>query len=139
MVDSETGAIQDPVTTWIAEARSKLTEGKLSTGDLDRLLAVLQRQSPGQLRQRILYLHAGTPSIYSTVISASEHSPVAGSITEIDPLAPESPFSSVHDAMVAGWRVIHFPQQLAPFEDREIDLMGYEFILEKLEMYHESI
>ncbi|MBT5874764.1 MAG: hypothetical protein HOH43_15205 [Candidatus Latescibacteria bacterium] len=138
MVESIAGAIQDPVTKWIAEAHVKLTDGLFSAADLDRLL-ILHRQSTGQLRQRILYLHAGTPSIYSKVISAAEHSPVSDSIAEIDPLAPQSPFSSVHDAIVAGWRVIHFPQQLAPFEDREIDIMGYEFILEKLEIYHDSI
>ena len=34
-----------------------------------------------------------------------------------------------------GWRVVHFPQQRAPFDDREIDVLGQEFILEKLEEF----
>jgi hypothetical protein len=29
--------------------------------------------------------------------------------------------------------VIHFPQQMAPFDDRELDYAGYEFILQKIE------
>jgi len=33
--------------------------------------------------------------------------------------------------------VIQFPDQRAPFDDREIDILGYEFILQKLEEYDE--
>ena len=39
----------------------------------------------------------------------------------------------MHDAVLDGWQVVHFPQQLAPFDDREIDVLGYEFVLQKLE------
>ena len=31
-----------------------------------------------------------------------------------------------------GWQVIQFPNQLAPFDDREIDILGYEFILQQM-------
>ena len=64
-----------------------------------------------------------------------EHEPVRGHITQIDPLAEEIAYNSVFEAMLDGWRVIHFPDQRAPFDDREIDIVGYEFILEKLESY----
>jgi hypothetical protein len=88
-------------------------------------------------RQRLLYLHAATPSIRSRVIGMALHEPVPGSVTEITPEAPEWPYGTVHDAILDGWQVIHFPQQLAPFDDREIDILGYEFILQKLETYDE--
>jgi ectoine hydroxylase-related dioxygenase (phytanoyl-CoA dioxygenase family) len=87
------------------------------------------------LRQRLLYLHAATPSIRSQVVGMALHEPVPGSRTEIDPAPREWPYATVHDAVLDGWQVIHFPQQLAPFDDREIDVLGYEFVLQKLEAY----
>ena len=90
---------------------------------------------PKQIRQRLLYLHAGSPSIRSIVVAATLHEPVAGSVTQIDPLAPEIVYDSVFAAILDGWRVVHFPDLRAPFDDREIDIVGYEFILEKLEEY----
>ena len=91
--------------------------------------------SRSRLRQRLLYLHAVNPSIYADLVAAAIHEPVAGSVTEIDPQAPELPYRNVHDAIVDGWRIVHFPQQRAPFDDREIDVLGQEFILEKLEEF----
>ena len=90
-----------------------------------------------QHRQRLLYLHARSPNIRSEVVGAALHEPVADSVTEIDPEPVELPYPSVHAALVDGWRVIHFPDQRGRFEDREIDVIGYEFILEKIEAYHE--
>ena len=124
----------DPVAAWVDAARRKLQAGGvLRESDLDRLLA--GRCSRSRLRQRLLYLHANTPSIHANLVAAAIHEPVAGAVTEIDPQAPELPYRNVHDAIVEGWRVVHFPQQRAPFDDREIDVMGHEFILEKLEEY----
>lgn len=88
-------------------------------------------------RQRLLYLHAATPSIRSRVIGMALHEPVPGSMTELSAEAQVWPYGTVHDAVVDGWQVIHFPQQLAPFDDREIDVLGYEFVLQKLEGYDE--
>jgi hypothetical protein len=90
-----------------------------------------------QQRQRILYLHARSPNIRSDVVGAALHEPIAGSVTEIDPDPPELPYESVHAAVVDGWRVVQFPDQRTRFEDREIDVIGYEFILEKIEGYDE--
>jgi hypothetical protein len=86
-----------------------------------------------RVRQRLLYLHAAHPSIRSPLVGSALHEPVPGSVTEIDPLAEPLPYRCVHDALLDGWRVVHFPDQRAPYDDREIDLLGYEFILEKLE------
>ena len=63
------------------------------------------------------------------------HEPEPNSVTQIDPLETDMPYASVFDAILDGWRVIHFPQQRAPYDDREIDVIGYEFILEKIEAY----
>jgi hypothetical protein len=90
-----------------------------------------------QQRQRLLYLHAQKPSIRSEVVGIALHEPIAGSVTEIDPEAVDIPFKTVHAAIVDGWRVVHFPDQRGRFEDREIDVIGYEFILEKIEAYDE--
>ena len=124
-----------PVAAWVEVARRKLRAGDaLGEADLDRLLAGCRGAGP-RTRQRLLYLHAVTPSIYASLVAAAVHEPVAGSVTQIDPEVAELPYRNVHDAIVAGWRVVHFPLQRAPFDDREIDLIGHEFILEKLEAY----
>ena len=125
-----------PVGAWVDAARRKLRAGDaLGEADLDRLLADCRGARPPRWRQRLLYLHAVTPSIYASLVAAAVHEPVAGSVTQIDPEAADLPWRNVHDAIVAGWRVVHFPQQRAPFDDREIDLIGHEFILEKMEVY----
>ena len=134
MTDPAKQGVREIVQEWAADAREKLAAGTLRTSDLDRLLSAV---GEGNLRQRLLYLHASSPSIYSNLIGGALHEPEAGSVAQIDPLAPELPYESVQEALVDGWRVVHFPQQLAPHHDREIDLMGYEFILEKLEVYGE--
>lgn len=87
------------------------------------------------LRQRLLYLHCQNPSIRSEVVGAALHEPLADAVTEIDPEPVELPYPTVHAAIVDGWRVVHFPNQRGQFEDREIDLIGYEFVLEKMENY----
>jgi hypothetical protein len=113
-----------------AEARAALKAGRLTLEDLDALEQAVGRAQTA--RQRLLYLHAASPNIRSAVIAAALHEPVAGSVMQIDPLAPELPYKSVFEAILDGWRVIHFPDQRAPFDDREIDIVGYEFILEKM-------
>ena len=124
-----------PVAAWVDSARRKLRAGEsLGEADLDRLTADCGGIR-ARTRQRLLYLHAVTPSIYAGLVAAAVHEPVAGAVTQIDPEAAELPYRNVHDAVVAGWRVVHFPHQRAPFDDREIDLIGHEFILEKLEAY----
>lgn len=123
------GLLVQRVGEWVARVRQKL--GRIDEEDLEALLAAVRR---GRLRQRLLYLHASNPSIRSPLVGTALHEPVAGSLTQIDPLAPELPYTCVHDAILDGWRVIHFPLQTAPFEDREIDVMGYEFVLEKMEV-----
>lgn len=135
MPDTMNPSLCHIVETWTADARLKLEGGAFGPADLDRLLEAAASAS-GSLRQRLLYLHTASPNIQSPLVGGALYEPEVGAYTQIDPLAPELPYKNVHDAIVNGWRVIHFPQQLAPFDDREIDLIGYEFILEKMEVYH---
>ncbi len=89
--------------------------------------------APAQnLRQRLLYLHANTVSVQANVLNATLYEPQPGAFAKIDPAATPIPYETVQQAILDGWRVIQFPDPRAPFSDREIDLLGYEFILEKL-------
>ena len=119
---------------WIAEARAKLQNGGIQKDDLNQLHRIISANRE-DTRQRLLYLHAATPSIRSQVIGMALHEPVQGSVTEIITEEPDWPYNTVHDAVLDGWQVIHFPDQRTEFDDREIDILGYEFILQKLEVY----
>ena len=111
--------------------RAKLGNGGLTLDDLDALADAVS--GAGAKRQRLLYLHAATPNIQSQVVAFALHEPVAGAVEELTPEPPEIPYRSVKAAVIDGWQVIHFPDQLAAFDDREIDMLGYEFILQKIE------
>jgi hypothetical protein len=123
----------DEVEAWLLRARAKLQNGGLHAADLDALSAALHERR-AVTRQRLLYLHAVTPSIRSQVMGMALHEPVPGSITQITS-EQEWPYNTVHDAIVDGWQVLQCPEQRVPFDDREIDVLGYEFILQKLETY----
>lgn len=127
------GTVFEEIRSWIDQARAKLENGGISDADLDKLAQmIVSRKST---RQRLLYLHATTPSVRSPVIGMALHEPVRGSVTEITTEGHEWPYQTVHDAVLDGWQVIHFPDQRSNFGDREIDVLGYEFILQKLEVY----
>jgi len=117
---------------WIAEARARLRAGQFAETDLDALEERLGRP----LRQRLLYLHAREPVVTAAVIAMAEHDP-ASSAPPPGPVREDWPYDTVLDAMRDGWQVVHFPQQMAPFDDRETDIAGFEFILQKWEPSHE--
>ena len=126
--------VSDAVRQWVETARGKLANGGITGGDLDDLLSDVEGGA-GARRQRLLYLHAATPNVQSQVVAMALHEPVAGAVEEITPEPPEFPYRTVKAAIIDGWHVVHFPDQLAPFDDREIDILGYEFILQKVEEY----
>ncbi len=130
------GTVFEELELWLTKARAKLEGGAICTADLDELSQIIHAKRTS-VRQRLLYLHATTPNIRSQVIGMAEHEPVAESITEITTEGDQWPYRSVHDAILDGWQVIHFPDQRVPFDDQEIDILGYEFILQKLEAYNE--
>lgn len=122
-------SLQQTVTQWLHEATGKVAQNQLSQADLQQLQQLVQQTT---LRQRLLYLHTRAPSITSAVIGMAQHEPVRGGG---DTLCTRTawPYETVHDAVVDGWQIIHFPNLMAPYDDRELSYVGYEFILQKLE------
>ena len=90
-----------------------------------------------QPRQRLLYLHAQTPNILSPVLEMTIYEPVAGFKVELTAAEPVYLYATVHDAVVDGWQIVQFPLHQAVYDDNEIDLIGYEFILQKMEVVEE--
>ena len=90
--------------------------------------------SKTQPRQRLLYLHARTPSVFSAVLGYTPIEPIKGYQVEIRATELDWPYETVHDAIVDGWQVIQFPHLQAPFDDKDLDVVGYEFILQKIEV-----
>ena len=84
------------------------------------------------MKQRLLYLHAGTPSVFSRVIGLTIIEPTAGYQAEIRAEEQEWPYATVHEALVDGWQIVQFPQQQAPIDDTDLDVIGFEFILQQL-------
>ncbi|MDE0592938.1 MAG: hypothetical protein OSB68_06845 [Dehalococcoidia bacterium] len=87
------------------------------------------------LKQRLLYLSAQSTDPRSPAISQALHEPVRGSIVEIDPTRIGLDYESIHDAICDGWRVVHFPDQRGSLEDSEVEVFGYQFVLEKMEQH----
>lgn len=121
--------LRNTLESWLETAQSKLANGGVTAADLDALRQALNRAQP---RQRLLYLHARGPSVTAPIIGMAEHEPIAG-VKDTIRTRTNWPYNTVQEAMIDGWQVIHFPQQMAPFDDRELDYAGYEFILQKIE------
>ena len=67
---------------WNHSAQKKIDNDSICQADLDYLSSILLSQ---HIRQRILYIHAVTPSIRSQLIAMSLHEPIKDQIAEIDP------------------------------------------------------
>lgn len=91
--------------------------------------------SETQHRQRLLYLHARTPNVFSPILGYTAIEPVPGYSLEISAEPFEWPYKTVHEAIVDGWQVVQFPHLQAPFDDKDLDVIGYEFILQKIQSY----
>ncbi len=122
--------LNETVQAWLETAQAHLANGGISADDLEQLRQSVKAAQP---RQRLLYLHARGPTITAPIIGMAEHEPVPG-YKDLIRTRTEWPYNTVHDAIVDGWQVIHFPQQMAPFDDRELDYVGFEFILQKIEV-----
>jgi hypothetical protein len=121
--------LRNTLESWLETAQAKLSNGGVTAADLDSLRQALQSAQP---RQRLLYLHARGPSVTAPIIGMAEHEPLPG-VKDTIRTRTNWPYNTVQEAMIDGWQVIHFPQQMAPFDDRELDYAGYEFILQKIE------
>ncbi|MBL76407.1 MAG: hypothetical protein CL731_06660 [Chloroflexi bacterium] len=89
------------------------------------------------LKQRLLYLSSQSTDPRSPAISQALHEPVKGTIVEIDPTKTGIDYDSVYDAICDGWRVVHFPDQRGSIEYSEIEVYGYQFVLEKMEEFND--
>ena len=85
-------------------------------------------------RQRLLYLHGRSPNVLSEILGYTLVEPIQGYRVEITAEEPDWPYRTVHDAIVDGWQVVQFPHLQAPFDDSDLDVVGYEFILQKMEV-----
>ena len=121
--------LRNTLESWLETAQSKLSNGGVTSADIDALRQALSNAQP---RQRLLYLHVRGPSVTAPIIGMAEHEPIAGAKDTIC-TRTNWPYNTVKEAMIDGWQVIHSPQQMAPFDDRELDYAGYEFILQKIE------
>jgi len=126
-------ATPERINAWIEQARAKARAGALGEADLDDLAKIVGGK--GRLRQRLLYLTANGMSTYALVIAADSREPVRNVPSPTLSPKPELPYRSVYDAILDGWRVISFPAQNAPYDDRELHILCYQFILEKLEVF----
>ena len=88
-------------------------------------------------RQRLLYLQARTPSVYSKIIGLTQIEPILDHRAEISAEEMDWPYETVHDALVDGWQIVQFPHHQAPVDDRDLEMVGYEFILQKMEVVSE--
>ena len=91
-----------------------------------------------QPRQRLLYLHARTPSVFSDILGYTPIQPVKNYRVEITAEVQEWPYKTIHDALVEGWQIVQFPHLQAPFDDHDLDVVGYEFILQKMEVVQDG-
>ena len=90
-------------------------------------------QTKSIMRQRLLYLHAAGTHPGSLVTAAIFVEPVEGGADiQLQP-NPQMPYNAVHDALVDGWRIVQFPRPNTTSDDRNVGVIGYEFILEKME------
>ena len=94
----------------------------------------LQMDTHTQPLQRLLYLHARTPSVFSELLGYTLIEPVKGFRVEISGGEFEWPYATVHEAVVDGWQIVQFPHLQSPFSDTDLDVVGYEFILQKMEV-----
>lgn len=86
--------------------------------------------------QRLLYISAESTHPQSPALSAAIYEPVAGSVSQLDPTSTGLPYDSVHAAVMDGWRVIQAPDQWAGLAAEAAgDVIGYQFVLEKIEDY----
>lgn len=112
------------------QARDRLAAGQFGPEDLQKLEhAALQPK----LYQKLLYLYALQPTVRAMLVATTLQDPMTKVPCQIDPMAPEAPYNCVMDALADGWRVIHFPDHRGPYEEGRMDMLGYEFVLEKLE------
>ncbi len=84
--------------------------------------------------QRLLYISSESTHPQSPALSAAIYEPIKEARTEVDPTSEGVPYSSVHEAMMDGWRVIQVPDLGAGIGSEDAgEVIGFQFVLEKIE------
>jgi hypothetical protein len=129
--ETETTSLREVVTEWL----ESIKRDHATAEDLHRLRQKIEM--PHQRRQRLMYMHLTSLSPTSACISCSifepdgEHRPAISAEAEL-------PYDNVLDALADGWQVLQAPDPRLPFDDHELDILGYQFILEKMEVCYEN-
>ena len=121
--------LKDQLAAWLEGADQKVANGGLTEADLAELKNMMNAAEP---RQRLLYLHVREPSIYAEVIGMADHKPYPDGRDRLY-TRQDWPYNTVHDAVVDGWFVVRFPEIRVPYDDYEVDYLGFEFVLQKTE------
>ena len=87
-----------------------------------------------ELRQKLLVLYLHSPDLHSKVVAWSVFDGT-GKTRPTTGQEEEPPYASVVEAMIDGWRVVHFPQQYPAYPGMEYttSYLRYEYVLEKME------
>lgn len=123
--------LQHAIEAWLVEAEAKLDDDTLLSTDFNKLRQLVQTSAP-----RLNVCFICTPKRLDglrAVIGMAQHEPVAVRKTPCAP-APIGPMKQCMMRWWTVWQVIHFPNLLAPYDDRELDYVGFEFILQKMEV-----
>ncbi|MDA0838961.1 MAG: hypothetical protein O2857_14365 [Planctomycetota bacterium] len=120
----------EAVTDWLDNV-----DETASAEAIQQLRQIVER--PYQNRQRLMYMHLTSLSPTSTCISWTifepdgKHRPAISADAEI-------PYQNVVEALADGWLVLQAPDPRLPFDDHELDILGYQFILQKMENFYEN-
>ena len=82
-------------------------------------------------RQRVMYLNAVSRSLRAPIVGFAIHEPIPSDAPQIE-AGVEMPYETVHNAILDGWKVIHFPAQRAEGHPEAVGVFGYEFILDQI-------
>tara|TARA_Y100001936_G_C16093405_1_gene688945 strand:+ start:147 stop:416 length:270 start_codon:yes stop_codon:yes gene_type:complete len=82
-------------------------------------------------RQRVLYLNTVSRSLRAAVVGFALHEPETSDAPQVE-VDAVIPYQSVHEAILDGWRVVHFPDQRLDINPEQVGAFGYEFILERM-------
>ncbi len=114
------------IAQWLATSRQKLSDGILTSEDLDQLEDLTR--APTQL---VLYLYSKSTNMGSGIASWM----LCDATKPQEPTLPsqEVPYDSVLAAVADGWRIVQFPDaKLYSYQGVDNDYLGFEFILEKM-------
>ena len=127
----DAASFDETVAAWLSMADARLAAGDaVSQSDLD---ALRDRLSRSPVRQSLMYLHLTSPNPGSGAIACAIFQAGSDRREQITAGEVQLAYNSVLEAIADGWRVLQFPDQRADYDDSELDMLGYEFILQKME------